>query len=75
MTAHQLAKALLAGPDLPVVINGWSSDEGFTFEVTDVSPPGTCSFRGANDSKETPRDRLGWELPRECLPLCHGPVK
>lgn len=35
MTAHQLAQVLLSGPDLPVVINGWGSDEGCgPFEVT-----------------------------------------
>lgn len=25
MTSHQLARVLLAGPDLPVVINGWAT--------------------------------------------------
>ena len=33
MKAHELARELLAGSDLPVVINGWGSDEGFEFEV------------------------------------------
>jgi hypothetical protein len=33
MTAHELAKALLAGPDLPCVVNGWGSEDGETFEI------------------------------------------
>lgn len=40
MTAHELAKVLLNAPDLPVVINGWGSDEGLgPFEVTRVELP------------------------------------
>lgn len=39
MTAHELAKELLSGPDLPVVINGWGSDEGFTYEVSGTLTP------------------------------------
>jgi hypothetical protein len=34
MTAHELARHLLNGKDLPVIINGWGSDEGASFEVT-----------------------------------------
>lgn len=34
MTAHELAKYLLKCPDLPVDINGWGSDEGYSHEVT-----------------------------------------
>jgi hypothetical protein len=34
MTAHQLAKYLLACPDVPVDINGVGSDEGISYEVT-----------------------------------------
>ena len=34
MTAHQLAKYLLACPDVPVDINGVGSDEGCSYEVT-----------------------------------------
>jgi hypothetical protein len=33
MTAYQLAKKLLEGPDLPVVINGWGQCEGSNCEV------------------------------------------
>ena len=34
MKAHELAKWLLTLPDLPVMINGWGSDEGLgPFEV------------------------------------------
>lgn len=36
MTSHELAAKLLEQPDLPVVINGWGSDEGNDFEVTKV---------------------------------------
>lgn len=36
MTAHELATVLLAGPDLPVLINGWGSNEGQAYEVYDV---------------------------------------
>ncbi len=72
MKAHELAKALLASPNVPVVINGWGSDEGFTFEVTEISPLGTCAYSGAHDTKRTPRDAMGYQKPRECLSLCHG---
>ena len=34
MTAHELAAYLLTLPDLPVFINGWSSDEGVECEVS-----------------------------------------
>ena len=36
MKAHELAKKLLEGPDLPVVIHGVGSDEGFWFEATSI---------------------------------------
>ena len=72
MKAHELGKALLAGPNVPVVINGWGSDEGFTFEVTEVSELGTCAFSGAHDTKRTPRDEMGYQKPRKCLCLQHG---
>lgn len=70
MTAHQLAQALLVGPDLPVVINGWGSDEGSTFEVTQLSL-GASAFSGAEDTPATPRDNMGWQLPRPCIYLEH----
>lgn len=72
MKAHDLAKALLAAPNVPVVINGWGSDEGFTFEVTEVSPLGTCAYVGVDDSALTARDALGYQQPRECVTLYHG---
>lgn len=72
MKAHDLAKALLASPNVPVVINGWGSDEGSTFEVTEVSPLGTCAYSGARDTKRTPRDAMGYQKPRKCLSLWHG---
>lgn len=30
---------LLAGPDLPVLINGWGDNEGQAYEVYDVEGP------------------------------------
>jgi hypothetical protein len=33
MKAHELSDYLLKCPNLPVVINGWGSDEGDAFEV------------------------------------------
>lgn len=65
MTAHALAQKLLAGPDLPVVINGWASDEGFTFEV-DEACDDEMSFRSATPA---PKDELGYELARPCISL------
>lgn len=44
MTAHELARELLRGPDLPVVMNGWGSDEGTTVEVTRLSDPDQEDF-------------------------------
>lgn len=69
MTAHDLARALLAGPDLPVVINGWGSDEGLTYEVKQPGPPEHHTYTGANDSKATPRNAHGWQLPRPSIAL------
>jgi hypothetical protein len=34
MTAHELARYLLEQEDLPVMVNGWGSDEGTENEVT-----------------------------------------
>lgn len=39
MTGHELARYLLKLPDLPVVMNGWGSDEGFEREVTGAARP------------------------------------
>lgn len=40
LTAHKLASLLLAGPDVPVTINGWGSDEGLgPFAVSEVGKP------------------------------------
>ena len=70
MSAHELAKALLAGPDLPVIINGWGSDEGFAFEV-DAADDSEEVFSGADDTKDTPRDELGYQVRRHCVTLGH----
>lgn len=67
MKSHELAAALLASPNVPVVINGWGSSEGTTFEVNDVSEIGTCSFNGSNDTAKTKRDAMGYILARECV--------
>ena len=70
MTAHELAKALLAGPDLPVIINGWGSDEGFAYEASPGAPMDLV-FHGETDDRNTPRDDLGWKLPRPAIALGH----
>ena len=72
MKSHNLARQLLAGPDLPVVINGWGSDEGSSFQVSEVSPEGTCSFHGTFDTAKTKRDAMGYNSPRKCLVLQYG---
>ena len=72
MKAHELAKQLLAGPNVPVVINGWGSDEGSTFEVSEISELGTCSFNGVNDTARTPRNSMGYNKDRKCVCLQHG---
>lgn len=33
MTAHDLAELLQSMPDVPVIMNGWGSDEGVDVEV------------------------------------------
>lgn len=33
MKAHELAEYLMKCPNLPVIINGWGSDEGGNYEV------------------------------------------
>ena len=71
MQAHELAKRLLAGPNLPVVINGWGSDEGFTFEVSEPLVD-EMTFNGVGDTVETPRDDLGYTIPRPCVALHYG---
>ncbi len=70
MKAHDLARKLLAGPDLPVIINGWGSAEGSAFEVNDVSSE-PSSFSGVDDTADTPRNSMGYIEPRECLSLLH----
>lgn len=69
MTSHQLARRLIKGPNVPVVINGWGSDEGFEFEVSGVSRKIKVSFSGSRDTKNVPRDKMGWQIPRECVQL------
>lgn len=34
MTAHGLAELLQSLPDIPVIMNGWGSDEGVDVQVT-----------------------------------------
>lgn len=67
MTTHELAKYLLEKtPDLPVVINGWGSNEGSDCEVT-----GAClcpGEEGGNIVALGYDDRNGkWELKYEKL--------
>lgn len=70
MTAHQLAAALLKGPDLPVIINGWGSEEGDTHEVSEPLET-ECSFEGVSDDSQTPRNRLGYPIERKAVFLNH----
>ena len=49
MTTHQLAKHLLTLDDLPVVINGWGSEEGFTFEATGTEKDNERFLGPSND--------------------------
>lgn len=66
MTAHELARKLLEGPDLPVIINGWGSDEGFAFEVTQVGEPHQDDW--FLDSIKSPRSSLVIAMDYESLP-------
>ena len=74
MTAHELAKALLAGPDLPVIINGSGSDEGDDYEA-EPDTAGLYVFNGQADDENTPRDRLGYKEPRPAIRLDCCPTK
>ena len=67
MKAHELARELLAGSDLPVVINGWGSDEGFEFEVAGTHND-NLSFIGEGDDGTTPNES-GYALSRPCVVL------
>jgi len=66
MTTHELAKFLQKQPDLPVVINGWGSDEGTSYEVS-------CCLEAVSSFNSTdfsgPRDARGHPLPRPCILL------
>ena len=68
MTSHELAKALLSGPDLPVLINGWGSDEGNAFEAK-PGEVGSFSYHGKFDNEKTLKDTLGYALPRPSICL------
>ena len=68
MKAHELAKALLDCPNLPVLINGWGSDEGNTFEAK-LGEIGVFSFNGKSDDINTPKDKFGFALPRSAIYL------
>lgn len=71
MKAHDLARKLLEGPDLPVIINGWGSSEGFAYEVNTTEPE-ECSFFNSDLSSPAPEmDRLGYPVPRKCIALNH----
>lgn len=50
-------------PDVPVV----STDGVINFEIQDVCAQDGVSFCGSNDTKDTPRDDMGWNLPRPCI--------
>lgn len=70
MTAHQLAKELLAGPDIPVVIMGWDNHSYDTadFEVSSAEK-GELHFTAESDEIQ-PRDGFP---SRPCVELvCVG---
>lgn len=70
MTAHQLAQALLSGPDLPVVIPGGYFDSGPTpHEVDLVDPPSEERYWSATNLG--PTNNLGYPLPRQCISLTY----
>ena len=38
MTSHEIAKKLLDMPDVPIIINGWGSDEGLgPFKISELA--------------------------------------
>jgi hypothetical protein len=69
MTAHELAKALLEGPDLPVIINGWGSDEGLGQEVLKPGEVEKRSFEACDNN--APKDDMGYGVEQPCIPLEH----
>lgn len=66
MTAHQLAAKLLEQEDLPVVINGWGSDEGNLYAV-EAAERDFLSFNSNPQPDEV--DALGYNTPRPCISL------
>lgn len=71
MTTHELAKALKKCPNVPVIINGWRNDAGKAYEVTQVSPVGTCLFHATDDNTLPPGFRVTYD--RKCVFLDHKP--
>ncbi len=71
MKAHDLAHKLLAGPNVPVIINGWGSSEGSSFQVNAVSVRRKLVFNGAKDTAKTKRDAEGCIPARPCVFLDH----
>jgi hypothetical protein len=71
MSAHELAAKLLAGPDHPVIINGWGSMEGVAYEVNSLSALDAAEFIGENDGPHTPTKYLDWPIDRPCVSLHH----
>jgi hypothetical protein len=53
MTTHTLARLLLEQEDIPVVINGWGSCEGQTFEVLNLLPETVYGFEGPDGNSKT----------------------
>ncbi len=70
MTSHQLARALLERPDLPVVVNDEVDyDDTQLCEVVVAQAPSDESFNGATDTAETPRGDRDEPVPRPCIQL------
>lgn len=62
MTTHKLAELLLKQPDIPVVINGWSSDEGMgPFEVTMIETPKEESVMLSGEDRWVMAVRLNYD--------------
>lgn len=71
MTTHELAKVLLTQENVPVIINGWGSDEGFAKEVGVIETASNLIFDGTNDNVETPRNVKGYPTPRRGIVLSY----
>lgn len=56
MTAHELAKKLLEGPDLPVCYEGWSAGEYYDQQVGEIEDSSGAFVN--NEYKELAGDHI-----------------